>query len=212
MTQSTLISFSFNSSRLFAFVWITQRRKTKIRRMISGLLSIRRWRWGAFRCAWNGVPRAASTDHPDAHTAPCATTVSRYTHISTVFRYARHRVGSLYTCLMHLCVWIFRSLTITVHGWITASGGGTTVISSCSFYLSPHTSWECSDSACCTSSVTPNSWTKCTLELRILFTQGISQPQDKISNWFLQRKHSLEKETCLLVNILKNPHTPCEFL
>lgn len=150
-----------------------QRRKTKIRRMISGLLSTRRWRWGAFRCAWNGVLRAASTDHPDVHTALCATTVLRYPHFHCILPFC---VISLHICLIDL--WLnIRSLTITVHGWITALDVETTVISSCSFYLSLHTSWECSDSACCTSSITPNSWMKCTLELRILFTQGIRHLQ-----------------------------------
>lgn len=55
-----------------------QLRKMRIRRTISERRSIRRWRFGEYRCAWSGVQRAGSTDHLDVHIAQCVTTVWRY--------------------------------------------------------------------------------------------------------------------------------------
>lgn len=50
-------------------------RKMRIKRMISVRRSIRRWRWGVFRCGWSGAPPAAFTDRRAVHTALCVTTV-----------------------------------------------------------------------------------------------------------------------------------------
>lgn len=108
-------------------------RKMRIKRMISGLHFIKRWKWGAFRCGWSGVPRAAFTDHRAVHTAPCVTTV-------------------------------WRSLTTTAHGWTTALGGGTIVISFCSCSRSLFILWMCLASVWYTSSITQNNLTRSTLE------------------------------------------------
>lgn len=92
----------------FLIICVVQRRKMKIRRMISGLLSIRQWRWGAFRCAWNGVRPAASTDHPDARTAPCVTTVWRCAHFHCILLLTLSCCTFPYTPASYLCPFGFQ--------------------------------------------------------------------------------------------------------
>lgn len=55
----------------------------RIKRMISVLHSIRRWRSKESRCAWSGARPAASIARHGALTAQSATTVWRYTHTRT---------------------------------------------------------------------------------------------------------------------------------
>ncbi len=147
---------------VFMRLHVLQLKKMRTKRMISGLRFIRRWRWGAFRCGWSGAPHVAFTDHRAVHTAPCVTTVWRYMHIHHSFTLNKH-VFNLMSKHMYACVFVFRRLTITAHGWTTALEGGIIVISFCSCSRSLFTLWMCLASVCCTSSITLNSWTRSAL-------------------------------------------------
>lgn len=158
-----------------------QRKRTRIRRMISAHPSTRRWRSEGSRLEWSGAPPAVSTGPLDVPTAQSVTTALRcartHTHMTQyiILLFTDGKFKLLFQWVMFALFFklLCRTLITTVHGWTTVSAGGTTDTSSSSFCRWQRTSWPCLALACSLYSVIATTSTTCTPLSRILYRVAV---------------------------------------